>query len=371
LVSPAVLGSALYIFTIAFASFDVPAIIGWSNRLYTFSTFVYAKSTTAEGLPDYGATAAMSSLLVVVAILCSWWYGRVIKRANQYQVVTGKGYRPRLHALGRWRPLAWLWVGGYFAVSKLLPLLLTIWAAGMPFFQPPSLRAVSALSLRNFQRIPMDVLGRGAWHTALLMICVPTGALLLSAGFSWAITRWRSRWRLALDFFAFLPHAVPNIIFGVGALFVALFLLKGFALYGSLALLAIVYVVVRLSIGTRLLNGALLQVHHELEEAAALSGASGLTTARAVVAPLLWPALLNGWLWIALETYRELTLASVLYSPENITLPVVIWSVWTSGNLGVAAALGLVLLCCLAPLVVLYWTVGRRRAIGGRAAAAA
>src|SRR5713226_3787980 len=33
LVSPAVLGSALYIFTIAFASFDVPAIIGWSNRL--------------------------------------------------------------------------------------------------------------------------------------------------------------------------------------------------------------------------------------------------------------------------------------------------------------------------------------------------
>jgi iron(III) transport system permease protein len=362
LVLPAVLGSALYIFTIAFASFDVPAIIGWSNRIYTFSTFVYAKATNAEGLPDYGATAAMSATLVVVAIICSWLYGRAIRRASRFQIVTGKGYRPRVHPLGRWVLPAWLFVGGYFVLSKLLPLLLVIWAAVMPFFQPPSLQALSSVSLSNFQRIPLDVLTRGAWHTAALMLCVPTGALLLSAGFSWAITRWRSRWRLALDFFAFLPHAVPNIIFGVGALFVALFILRGIPLYGSLALIAASYMVVRLSFGSRLLNSALLQVHHELEEAAALSGAGALTTAHAVMVPLLWPALLNGWLWIALETYRELTMATVLYSPSNITLPVVVWSVWTSGNLGVAAAVGLLLVCCLVPLVVLYWTVGRRHA---------
>ncbi|HLY66975.1 MAG TPA: ABC transporter permease subunit [Chloroflexota bacterium] len=365
LVFPAVLGSALYIFTIAFASFDVPAIIGWSNRIYTFSTFVYAKSTTAQGLPEYGATAAMSSLLVVVALLFSWWYGNIIKRGSQYQIVTGKAYRPRLIALGKWVIPAWLFVGGYFVVSKLMPLLLVIWAAALPFFQPPSLQALGTISGENFARIPFDVLSRGVWHTAVLMIAVPTGALLLSAAFSWAITRWRTNWRVALDFFAFLPHAVPNIIFGVGALFVALFLLKGLQLYGSLALLAMVYIVVRLSFGTRLLNGALLQVHRELEEAAALSGASALRTARQVVAPLLWPALVNGWLWIALETYRELTLATVLYSPSNITLPVTVWSIWLSGNLGVASAVSLVLLCCLAPLVLVYWTVGRRGAPAG------
>ncbi len=361
LVFPGILASALYIFTIGFAAFDVPAIIGLSNRIYTFSTFVYTKSATAAGLPDYGSTAAMSSLLVVLAILSSLWYGRVIKQASQYQVVTGKGYRPRQTALGKWTFPAWLFIASYFVLSKLLPLLLVIWAASLPFFQPPSLKALGTLSFQNFQRIPTDLVARGASHTAILMIVVPPLALLVSAGFSWMIVRSRSPLRGVVDFFAFLPHAVPSIIFGVSALFVALFVLKALPLYGSLLLLAMVYVVVRLSFGTRLLNSALIQIHSELEEAAATSGATGIKTARAVLAPLVWPAVLNGWLWVALETYRELTLATVLYSPANITLPVVVWSIWSSGNLGVAAAVSLVLFCGLGPLILGYWVFARRQ----------
>jgi iron(III) transport system permease protein len=171
-----------------------------------------------------------------------------------------------------------------------------------------------------------------------------------------------------VDFFAFLPHAVPEIIFGVGALFVTLFVLKGVPLYGSVALLAIVYVVVRLSFGTRLLNSALIQIHRELEEAGAVSGAGGLTIARRVLAPLVWPALLNGWLWMALLTYRELTLATVLFSRDNITVSVVVWSMWNAGNLGVAAAITLIVLCGLAPLATAYWVLGRRQVPGAPAA---
>lgn len=368
LVWPAILGSALYVVTIGVASFDVPAIIGWSNRIYTFSTFVYVKSSSADALPDYGPTAAMSSLIVLLAVGFSWWYGRVMRQVNRFQVVTGKGYRPRLVHLGRWMPLAWLFVGGYFVLGKIMPLLLVIWAAALPFFQPPSLAALKTISTTNFQQIPLSLLGRGAWHTAMLMLVVPTAALAISGVFSWLIVRSRSRWRAVLDFFAFLPHAVPSIIFGVGAVFAALFLLKGLQLYGTLLLLAIVYVVVRLSFGTRLLNSTLVQVHRELEEAAAVSGATALRTAGSILVPLLKPALLNGWLWIALETYRELTMASVLYSPSNITLPVMVWSIWLSGNLGIASAVSLVLLCCLTPLVLLYWAIGRGQSAAIRTA---
>jgi iron(III) transport system permease protein len=368
LMTPGILASALYVFTIAIASFDTPAILGLSNRIYTFSTFVYAQTVTGESLPDYGPTAAMSALMVVIALALSYWYGGIIRRANRYQVVTGKGYRPRQYELGRWTAPAWIFIGLYLLLSKILPLFLLLWAASLPFFQPPSAQAWSSMSLQNFRNIPLDLLARGAANTMILMAFVPTAALLVSFGFSWMVVRSRSRFSAALDFFAFLPHAVPGIIFGVGALFVALFVIKGLPLYGSVTLLAIVYAVERLSFGTRVLNTALIQIHPELEEAATISGASGLRTARSILAPLVWPALLNGWLWMALITYRELTVATVLFTPKNITLPVVVWNIWISGNFGVASAITLVLLSCLIPLILAYYIVGKRYGLGSRSA---
>lgn len=361
LMAPGILASALYIFTISIASFDTPAILGLSNRIYTFSTFVYAQSVTGDSLPDYGPTAAMASLMVAVALFLSYWYGGILRKANRYQVVTGKGYRPSPYELGRWMLPAWIFIALYLLLSKAIPLLLLAWAAALPFFQPLSVKAWQSLSLANFRNMPFDLMTRGAINTGTLMLVVPTLALLASFGFSWMVVRSRTRFRALLDFFAFLPHAVPGIIFGVGALFVALFVLKELPLYGSLTLLAIVYVVDRLSFGTRILNSALIQIHHELEEAATICGAGGLRTARSVLAPLVMPALLNGWLWMALITYRELTVATVLFTPNNITLPVVVWNIWIAGNYGVSSAITLVLLGCLIPLVLAYYLLGARR----------
>lgn len=367
LLFPGILASALYMVTIGFAAFDVPAIIGLSNRVYTFSTFVYARSVGADGLPEYGSTAAMSVLMVFIAVGAAVWYGSVLRKAAKYQVVTGKGYRPRQAVLGRWAVAGWLFIGGYIFISKVLPLVLLIWTAGLPFPQPPSLASLQLFSWNNFTRIPFDLLGRGLSNTAVLMVVVPTLTLVVSFAFSWMVIRSRTRFRGVLDFFAFLPHAVPDIIFAVGALFVALFVLTALPLYGSLVLLVIVYVVARLSFGTRMLNSAFIQIHRELEEAAAMSGATGLRTARSILLPLVLPALLNGWVWMALLTYRELTVATVLYSANNITLPVVVWNIWISGNYGVASAISLLILACLAPLVMLYWAVGGRRGLVSRA----
>lgn len=358
---PGIMGSALYVFTIAIASFDVPAFLGLSNRVYTFSTFVYLESGAAQGgLPEYGFAGAMGASMIVVGIALAHWYGRVIARANQYQVVTGKGYRPRPSHLGRYAWLAWAFIGGYLVLAQLLPLLLLIWAALVPFFQPPSWSALRSVSLGNFQALPVDLLLRGAEHTFVLMLVTPTLVLLVSLAFSWTVTRSTSRFRGLLDGLAFLPHSVPEIVFGIGALLAALFLLRPLQLYGSLALLVVGYVVVRLSFGTRLLNAALLQIHGELLEAATVSGARGWQVAGRVVVPLVLPALLNGWLWLALATYRELVLATVLSSPNNITLSVVLWTIWNGGEFGAAAATSLVLLCLFLPWVVAYWVISSR-----------
>ena len=43
-----------------------------------------------------------------------------------------------------------------------------------------------------------------------------------------------------------------------------------------------------------------------------------------------------------------------------MTLPLVIWSLWLSGTFTQAAAVTLVVIVCLVPLMLLYFYVGRR-----------
>ena len=59
-------------------------------------------------------------------------------------------------------------------------------------------------------------------------------------------------------------------------------------------------------------------------------------------------------------TLRELTLATILFSPNNITLSVVVWSLWSSGQQGPSAAMSLIMILLMLPVMLLYWRVGNR-----------
>jgi iron(III) transport system permease protein len=110
-------------------------------------------------------------------------------------------------------------------------------------------------------------------------------------------------------------------------------------------------------------NSGMIQIHQELEESAVVCGAGTAGVLRRILAPLLAPTLLYAWLWIALLTFRELTLAVLLTTRDNITLPVVIWSLWLGGGLGDAAAVALVMLLLMAPIVGFYWFVAGRHTL--------
>lgn len=361
---PGLLAAGIYIFTIGFAAFDVPAIIGWSNRVFTFSTYLLLETNPAEGLPQYGRAAALGTFVIALGCLLSWWYARLQSQGHRYQVVTGKGYRPRQLKLGRRATIAWAFIGSYFFMSKFLPLLVLIWAALLPFFQLPSMEALRTVSLANFEGIPWDLTLAGLKNTVILMILTPTVTLALCLAFSWLVLRSRIRGRALFDVIAFLPHTVPNVVFGVGALIVTLFVVQDvIPLYGTIWILLVVFVITRLSYGTRMTNSTLLQIHRELEESAMVSGATTAVVLRRIVLPLLRPTLIYAWLWISLLTYRELTLAVLLSVRGNITLPVVVWSVWQGGAFSRGAALTLVTLVLLLPFIVVYWIVARRRAL--------
>ncbi len=368
LIWPGILAAGIYIFTVGLSAFDVPAIIGWSNRIFTFSTYMYLLVSPQEGLPRYGTSATLSIVGILMAGSFGWWYSRVQKRSHQYEVITGKAYQPKIIKLGGRAVLAWLYVGLYLFLSKLIPLGMLLWASLLKYFEMPSLEALSRTSLQNYLGLPWELVLRGAGNTSILMLLTPTITVAVSLIFAWVVLRSKIPGRFCFDFFAFLPNAVPNIVFAIGTVLIALFVLRGFIpLYGTIWLLLILYVIVRLSYGTRMMNSSLIQIHRELEEAAYVSGASTWNVVRRILVPIMTPPILYGWLWIALMTYRELTLAVLLSRAENTTLPVVVWSIWLNGGFGQAAALTTVMLCILVPIIALYWMVAQRSGIGPRA----
>ena len=52
---------------------------------------------------------------------------------------------------------AWLLLGLYFAMSKLVPILVLVWASLLPYFQLPSREAIGSLSLLHFSDLPWDL----------------------------------------------------------------------------------------------------------------------------------------------------------------------------------------------------------------------
>ena len=362
---PGILAAVIYIATIGIATFDIPAILGLGNRVYMLSTFLYIKvHPPGSGLPEYGISGAMGAFMVILAGLLTYWYGQVLRQGHRFEVITGKGYRPALIDLGRWTVLGWGFIGLYAFISKLLPLLLIAYAAFTPYFAPPSFEMMGKLSWVHFQNMDWELVLRGLKNTGVLVFVVPLVVLLFAFSISWLVVRSRSRSRYLLEFGAFLPHALPEVIMAIGALMLSLFVVGNFLpLYGSVSLIAIVYVVARLAFATRAINGSLLQIHRELEEAAFVAGLSTFRTAWRVLLPLIWPTLLSVWIWTALLVYRELTVAVFLGVQDNITLPAVIWSYWYGGGINKASAVTLLMTLVLTPLILGVWWVGRRSQI--------
>jgi iron(III) transport system permease protein len=359
---PGILAAVIYIVTIGIATFDIPAILGLGNRVYMLSTFIYLKvHPQGSGLPEYGITGAVGAFMIVIAGLLTLWYGQVLRQGHRFEVVTGKGYRPTLIKLGGWGAIGWGFIGLYALISKVLPLILIAYAAMTPFFAPPSAAMMRRLSLVHFYQMDWELVLRGLKNTITLVVVVPLFVLLFAFCISWLVVRSRKRARYVLEFGAFLPHALPEVILAVGALLLALFVLGDHVpLYGSVWLIAVVYVVARLAFATRAINGSLLQIHKELEEAAFVAGLSNFRTAWRILFPLLRPALFSVWIWTALLVYRELTVAVFLGVHDNITLPAVIWSYWYGGGINKASAVTLLMTLVLTPLILVFWWFGRR-----------
>ena len=348
---PAIAGVMVYLFMSALAVFEVPAIIGFPARILVLSASIFTATNPPTGLPNYGIAGAYGAVMLLAGLILAYFYVRLVQHGKKYTVITGRGYRPRQIALGKWKWAALAFAFLYLSMEVFIPFLVLVWASVLPHLQLPSADALSQITLANYTTIFDFVDAMPFINTAILMVAVPTATMVLSVLASWIVVRTQVRFRGVLDTIAFLPHAIPSILLGVGLAYLGLAYRDFFPVYGTVIIIAIAHTISWIAYGTRTTNGVMIQVHRELEEAGKVAGASSARVLGRIVLPLIAAGIFNSWIWISMLSYREVTMALALGTRKNLVISTIVWQFWGNGWVPQVAALG-VLLVLFAVLVV-------------------
>lgn len=360
LLKPAIIGALVYQFVTVVSALDIPLLLGQPGRVAVLSTQIYRASNPVSGLPDNGIASAYGVMLLVISLAPLYVYQRIVRRADAYVTVTGKGRAPVELKLGRWKPLAAVLAYGYVLLSFVLPLLILIWVSTQPFLGALNAESLHRMSLHAYRGIFADPqFGRSVVHTFELGVASAVIAMVLSVAISWVVVRTSSRFRPLVDVLAFLPHAFPGVVIGLATLL--LYLLLPIGLYGTVWIIVVAMATQFIGLGTRLTTAGIAQVQVRLEEAALTSGASGFRAFLDILLPLLRPTMVNGLLLVFLASIQNLTLPLMLASSDNTVLSTLIYNKWFAGDTGGTAALGVLLTCC-----TLVMTIFLRRSSGAR-----
>jgi len=360
LLTPGLLSVAMYMLMIMVQAFEIPLVMGLTAGVPVLSVYIYLLSSPEGGTPKYGLAAAFGIGLLVLAIILMVVYYAATRTAERFRVVTGKGFRPKRIELGRGRYLAMIFTWIYFGIM-VAPLLALLWTSLLPFYQLPSAMALNKISLNNYRTITGSTkVQQAILNTFILVFSTATLAMLLSGIMSWFAVRGKGKLARFLDMIAFAPMAIPRIVMAISILLLYI----RTPLYGTIWIIVLAQVTAYLAFGTRTINGALIQIHPELENAATAAGASWLTTMRKILLPLLWPHFLNAWLWIIAHSMRDLTLALTLMSPDNVVLSSTLWILWSFGDVPKASALLMLMMVGLLLIVLPIQLYAARKAGG-------
>jgi len=362
---PSIMALSMLVFIRAIEAFEVPALVGLPGRISVLTTDIYT-NMVARAPPDIGGASALSVLMLLLVFVLLTIYARLSRHAERFATITGKGFRPRPFDLGRLRYVAAGILIFNFVLLLLVPMLMLVWVSLLPFFQPVTAAAFKLISLSNYR----TVLDSGQFELMLntLMVAVATATVAVGLTFlaGWlAVRRAPGGW--LVDRLATIPLVFPGLILGIAVM--QLFLNIPIPLYGTLGILVWAFVINYLPYGMRYSSSGMLQIHRELEEAAAICGATPMTRLRRIVAPLLAPALLAGWLFIFLMSARALSLPILLSGPRSQLMAVAMFDLWGNGQGTELAALGLMWSLLMTMIAVVFYFVARRSAGGalGRA----
>ncbi|MFZ5527827.1 MAG: ABC transporter permease [Pseudomonadota bacterium] len=341
LVAPALLYAGVLMFFLGFEIFGLPLVLGDPEGHLVLTTYLY-KLASKLGTPSYQLMAAVAVCIVAVTLPLVLVQRALLKHANRYASIKGKGARQRPLTLGKWKYLALAVVAVWLLFTVGIPLagvtmrsFVSSWGQGVNLLE--------VLTLDNFRAVFEDsTMVRSIVNSVL--IGTLGGALAIGCYTAVGLAAHRKHDGLVrvIDYLVMMPRAIPGLLAGLAVFWVFLFVPFLNPARSTLISVWVAYTVVWLAYGMRLVQSALLQVSPELEEAARLTGATPRRVITDVTLPLIRNGLLASWLLIFMIFEREYSTGVYLLTPGTEVIGATLVSLMAAGSVEIVAALSLI-----------------------------
>lgn len=338
LILPGLGNAFLVTFIESIADFANPMIIGGSYD--TLATTIYLQIT---GAYDKQGAAAMAVVLLCITLLM-FVVQKYVLEAKSTATLSGKASRQRMlitDASVRLPLATFCSVLAVFVVVMYLCVpfgaLFKTW--GYDF----------SLTPKWFEQVFTKYHGFQAFRDSFLLslIAAPITAIL-SMIISYLVVKRDFKSKGFIEAVSMLAMAVPGTVLGVGYI-------RGFSgglfhtgilqgLYGSAAVLIIVFIVRSLPTGTRSGISALRQIDKSIEESAYDMGADSFTVFRTVTLPLIKDSFFSGLVTAFVRSITAISAIILLVTPQFLLITVQINEFAEKGNYGIACAFATILI---------------------------
>ena len=334
------LGNAFLVtFIESIADFANPMIIGGSYD--TLATTIYLQIT---GAYDKEGAAAMAVVLLSITLLM-FAVQKYYLEAKTAATLTGKASRGRMLIADRsvTVPLTIL--------CSLATIFVIMMYACVPIgaLFPTWGYKFTPLTFKWFGQVFTKYKGLRAFRDSfvLSLIAAPITALL-SMIISYLVVKRKFRSKGFIEAVSMLAMAVPGTVLGVGYI-------RGFSggvfhtgflqgIYGSAAILIIVFVVRSLPTGTRSGISALRQIDKSIEESAYDMGADSFKVFMTVTLPLIKDSFLSGLVTAFVRSITAISAIILLVTPQFLLITVQINEFAEKGSYSIACAFATILI---------------------------
>ena len=332
------LGNAFLVtFIESVADFANPMLIGGSYD--TLATTIYLQVT---GAYDSTGAAAMSVVLLSLTVILFLIQKYYLEKKTA-ATLTGKASRMRMLIEDKSVTVPLTIFCGVVAAFVLLMYIMVPFGALFTLWGRDY-----SLSLKWFQYM-CKTSGLKAFKDSfvLSLIAAPLTAFL-SMVISYLVVKKRFKGRNFIEFVSMLAMAVPGTVLGIGYI-------RGYAnglfrsgfmsgLYGTGAILIIVFIVRSLPTGTRSGISALRQIDKSIEESAYDMGANSARVFMTVTLPLIKDSFFSGLVTAFVRSITAISAIILLVTPDFLLITCQINEQAEKGNYGVACAYATVLI---------------------------
>lgn len=362
IITPAIASAFLLLFIAGVENFDYPFILGERGGIFTFATQVYNE---VDIFHNTSLASAYSIIFLIITLILISFYLLSIRRSFRFIVVTGKATQPTVFRLGkrRWLGLAicltilvfaFILPAGMIVLMSLVPFY-TVGGATSPFAHLTLENYVKAIHVPSFQLAVVN-----SFELSLAAAILTT---LVATVMSYTLVKSKTHGKKILEYLASLPLAFPGIVYAIGLIWTFLTVPGLGYIYGTNWILLFSLMIIWLPYSIRIVSTSLMQIADEMEEASNVLGAGWIRTFGRVTIPLLRGGIVNSFIYVMVDSFRELGAIVLLSNASSILLIVLILNIFeqTASALPVVSALSTIMTLMLAGTIIVTRLVTWKR----------